>query len=252
MKKRHSFTVWQGASELDGKPIALLVTRGYAPNKKTGALIQTYIIRSDRDPVTVLRQGKDKSICGDCIHSSKANGGQGTCYVRVDTGTMQVYRAYKRKRYPAINTIESAWQVSGELVRLGTYGDPSAVPQYVWEAFLRDVAGVTGYTHGWKRPQAQYLKQYCMASCDTLPDTGLAQRAGWRTFTVLPTEYTDKPAHSFLCPASEEAGKRLTCAECMACGGLSSPNKASVYIPVHGVAFKQKRFTENLIQIGRG
>jgi len=249
-KRLHSFMAWQGASTLDGNPIALLVTRGYKANKKTGGMIQTYIIRTDKDPVEVLRQGEDKSICGDCRHSSKANGGQGTCYVRVDTGVLQVYRAFKRGRYPAISVNEAREQVAGYKVRLGTYGDPSAIPQDVWTAFLADVSACTGYTHGWQRSEFQWLKGYAMASCDTLAEYNQARSEGWRTFYVVP-KGTGKVAGAFLCPASEEGGRKLTCSECLACDGQHSGRTASVYIPVHGVAFKQARFTNNLITIGR-
>lgn len=248
-KLLHSFTVWKGASVIDGAPIALLVTRGYKANKKTGGMIQTYIIRTDKSPSEVLKRGEDASICGSCIHSSKGNGGNATCYVRVDTGVLQVFRAMERGKYPLIGLYEACEQVAGEKVRLGTYGDPCAIPEYVWRQFLASVSGCTGYTHGWKSDRAQWLKDFCMASCDNLAETKLAHAAKWRTFTVLPTEYHDKPSGSFLCPASEQAGRKLTCSECMACDGNRTERKASVFIPVHGVKFKQVRFN-NLIQIG--
>lgn len=251
MHKLHSFTVWKGPSEIDGKPIALLATRGYRANKKTGGMIQTYIIRRDLSPTEVLKKGKDRSICGDCIHSSKGNGGQGTCYVRVDTGVLQVFRAFKRGKYPVISSRESNAQVAVEHVRIGTYGDPCAVPERVWTDFLAMVSGCTGYTHGWKSDKAQWLKGYCMASCDTAEENTVALARGWRTFYVLPKGSEVKPTGLYLCPASEEAGRKLTCTECMACDGTRTKRKASIYIPVHGVAFKQQRFTENLIQIGR-
>jgi hypothetical protein len=216
-------------------------------------MIQTYILRTDKSPCDVLKQGLDGSICGSCPHSSKGNDGHGTCYVRVDTGPENVYKAFKRGKYPKLKTAESQAQVAGCKVRLGTYGDPSAVPFEVWRHFLAKVDGCTGYTHGWKRPDAQSLKGYAMASCDTVADAELARSQGWRVFLVVPKGTASSPIpKAFLCPASEEAGRKVTCAECMACAGLRTSRTASVYIPVHGVAFKQQRFTNNLIQIERG
>lgn len=249
--KMHSFTVWKGPSVMDGKPIALLVTRGKKANKKTGSMIQTYIIRRDMSPVEILQKGLDGSICGDCIHSSAGNGGQGTCYVRTEAGVSAVFQAYKRGKYPLISSHESNAQVAGERVRIGTYGDPYAVPERVWSEFLTMTLASTGYTHAWKSDNAQWLKRYCMASCDTEAEHIRALADGWRTFYVLPTGSTVKPVGSFLCPASSEAGRKLTCSMCLACDGTKTERKASVYIPVHGAAFKPRRFTANLIQIGR-
>jgi hypothetical protein len=253
-KKLHAFVIWEGASLLDGKPVVLLATKGTRSkaNSKTGSLIQTYILRSDTDPVSATKTGEDLSICGECPHrKAKA----GSCYVRVEQGPLNVYKAFKRGVYPRITLEQAREQCSGELVRLGAYGDPAAIPLEVWETLLKDAKGFTGYSHQWKTTE-QGLARYCMASCDNVGEAIEAQAKGWRSFTVVSKDaYATRHGlpvvpHSFLCPASEEGGKKLTCAECLACGGNSSPNKASVYIPVHGVAFKQVRFN-NLIQIGR-
>ena len=250
MKKQRGFVVWQGQSAIDNAPIVLIAIRGRNGhhNKKTGALLQTYILRSDISPVEAIQRGKDRSICGACIHSSKQNGGLGSCYVRIDTGPLQVWKAYKRGVYPTLKPIDSQAQCNGELVRLGTYGDPGALPLLVWSHLLEHAKAYTGYTHLWPTTGSG-LARYCMASCDNLGQAEEAQSRGWRSFTVVPTSYTSKPTNSFLCPASEQAGKKLTCSECLACGGLSSTNTASVYIPVHGVQYKQARFT-SLITIG--
>lgn len=253
MRRRHSFTVWQGPSLLDGKPIALLATRAGGAkhaNKKTGGMLQTYIIRTDLSPVEAIQQGQDGSVCGTCLHSSKGNGGLGTCYVRVDTGPLQVYRAFRRGNYPLISLAESQNEARGQKVRLGTYGDPSAIPAIVWHTFLAGVAGQTGYTHDWKSERSAYLKAYVMASCDTLEEYQEATADGWRAFYVVPKGHPLHVEGAFLCPASEEGGKKLTCVECLACDGTGHGRRASVFIPVHGVAFKQARFS-NLITIER-
>ena len=252
MRKARAFVIWEGASLIDSKPVVLIATRGTKgkANKKTGSMIQTYILRADLDPVTASKTGEDLSICGECPHRKAS---AGSCYVRVDQGPLIVYKAYKRGVYPRLSLTEARENLSGELVRLGAYGDPAAIPQSVWEIVLSAAKGWTGYTHQWKT--AEGLKVFCMASCDSVAEAVLAQSRGWRTFAVVSKlDYATRHGlpvvpNSFLCPASEEGGRKLTCAECLACGGTSSPNKASVYIPVHGAAFKQERF--KLITIGR-
>ena len=55
---------------LDGSPIVAIATRvtNASKNYKTGALVATYILRDDINPVDSVRQGLDKSICGSCVH----------------------------------------------------------------------------------------------------------------------------------------------------------------------------------------
>lgn len=243
-KKLHGFIPWQGPSEIDGKPIVLLVTRGTKPNRKTGSLVQTYILRADVSPIIARQTGADVSICGDCMHASN-----GTCYVNIVQGPTVVFKAFQRGAYPRISHKQAATELTGDTVRLGTYGDPAAVPFAVWANILRYTSAQTGYTHQWKTPQAKPLSLYCMASCDTQAEYQQAQQDGWRAFYVVP-KGTAKVEGAFLCLASEEGGKKLTCTECLACNGTATGRTASVFIPVHGVAFKQTRF-ETLITIGR-
>lgn len=248
MSKPRGYVVWQGPSEIDGKPIVLIAT-GFQSSKnvKTGAMIQTYILRADIPPIEAMQSGEDASICGDCPHKPSENG---TCYVRVDTGPNMVYKAFKRGSYtvPSMPSVTRLAMMQKTL-RLGTYGDPCAVPFSVWANLLVHTIGHTGYTHQWKQERFSAFKAICMASCDNLDEDTRAKRLGWRTFTIVPKGLGATVAGSFLCPASAEAGKVLTCTDCLACGGTTSHNKASVYIPVHGVAFKQTRFNA-LIQIG--
>ena len=77
--KRAKFTgviLYQGASALDGAPIVVIANRitAASTNAKTGAMIQTFIIRSDIDPLTALKTGFDASVCGDCQHRPANNG----------------------------------------------------------------------------------------------------------------------------------------------------------------------------------
>lgn len=250
VKKLHGFIAWKGKSEIDGNPIVLIITRGMkgGENKKTGAMVQTYILRSDMSPLEAAKTGEDFSICGDCRHT-KSN--QGTCYVRVETGPLIVYKGIALQRYPRISPKRAEKELAGDIVRIGSYGDPCAVPFRIWETILGKSSAWSGYTHQWKNPRMLPFAKFCMASCDSLEENKQAIEKHWRSFLVVPKE-TKKIEGSFLCPASEEAGRKLTCIECKACSGTGSGRKASVFIPVHGVAYKIQRFnTSNLIQIGR-
>lgn len=249
MTRTRRFIIWEGASVLDGRPIALLATLGakQRANSKTGRMWQTYILRQDLDPVEAAQTGKDASICGGCPHKLRS---QGTCYVRLDTGPRNVFKSYKRGGYARRTLEQSRALFAGQLVRMGAYGDPCAVPFEVWASIMADTSGHTGYTHQWKAARFHPFASLVMASCDNALEDRQARGLGWRTFTVLPSEAKTTPEGSFLCPASKQAGHKLTCAECLACDGNASKRKASVYTPVHGVAFKVQRF-DSLLTIGR-
>ena len=220
--------LWEGKSELDGKPIVLIAI-DHSSNSKTGDMVQTYILRSDIHPVEAMQSGEDQSICGNCTHKGA------TCYVNVAYGPSQVYKAYKAGKYLSV----PAYQFTRS-VRLGTYGDPAAVHQTVWQSLMQQHPPHTGYTHQWAHKRFRYLKEWCMASCDTPQEQVKASWMGWRTFTVtLKGEIRDK---EILCPASEELNHATTCTTCMACGGSSSKVKANIYIPVHGPKYKVELF----------
>jgi cytochrome c len=73
-----------------------------------------------------------------------------------------------------------------------------------------------------------------MASVTTEPDALVARLEGWRTFRVAMPG--DKPKHEreAVCPASAEAGKKLTCELCLACHGTAKGVKGSIVIQAHG------------------
>ena len=122
--------------------------------------------------------------------------------------------------------------MAGKLVRLGSYGDPAAVPFAVWQALLARVAGHTGYTHQWRVfPE---FDAWVMASCDSSAERVMARALGFRTFRVAPFDSWVRERGEVLCPASAEAGKRTTCAACKACGGTSAKARADIVIPAHG------------------
>jgi hypothetical protein len=236
------YILYRGPSLLDGQPIVVVALTA-STNRKTGNMVQTYILRDGVDPVSAARSGQDASVCGDCKHRP-ANGG--ACYVTLIHGPSSVYRALQRGAYPAVGSIEQVAQLgAGRMVRLGTYGDPAAVPVGIWEALTRDASGRTGYTHQWntqalKTAHWGRLTALVMASVDDECEAQEARRQGLRYFRIRTADEALGP-REFMCPASDEAGKRKTCAECGACNGTTGrAGQASPVIVVHGA--KSGRF----------
>ena len=98
----HNSIIYQGPSLLDGSPI-VVIALAKSSNKKTGDMVQTYIIRSDMDPLKASKYGYDYAICGDCKHRGEADpDGTGkqakkrSCYVTLFHGPLQVYKSYKK------------------------------------------------------------------------------------------------------------------------------------------------------------
>jgi len=234
--------LYEGASQIDGAPIVVIANKIMAAsaNEKTGAMVQTFIIRSDVDPVKALKLGLDSSVCGACMHRPANNG---TCYVQVAKSVLSVFEAYKRGRY-ARPGIDFDARLLAELFRdlifrLGTYGDPAAAPFMAWRAAMLHVAGHAGYSHQWRDKRFQAFKMLCMASADSAADMSDAHAMGWRTFRVRNAAELAVKGLEVVCPASKEAGYKTNCATCKACGGLEAKAKASIVIVAHGATAKR-------------
>ena len=225
MKNFLGYIAYEGPSEIDGAPIVVIVNRidSDSENEKTGALVQTFIIRSDIAPTEALKTGDDASICGDCQHRPllARDNGEAPCYVNVGRSVRSVYEAYKRGRYTYADNATIARALARKIVRLGTYGDPAAAPVQMWEQITRYAAGRRGYTHQWDRPgfDAQAWGRLVMASADTIDEAAKANLLGMRVFRV--SIGVDKQAGEVTCPASAEGGRKSTCAKCTLCAGTS-------------------------------
>lgn len=241
IKKPSGYIIYRGASLLDGKPIVVVAITKASKNKKTGGMVQTYILADNgKSPVESAKSLEDVSVCGDCKHR---RGMGGSCYVNLGQGARSVMDGVMRGIYPEWNAY--SWvAVTGRKVRLGTYGDPAAVPAYVWQDLLENAAGHTGYTHQWASGKADHVKQWCMASVDSAVEMMKAKLAGWRTFRVRSADDEHVYSSEGKCPASEEMGKRLQCEDCMACSGGIDSKKASMVIIVHGSL--KNRFNNSL------
>lgn len=232
--------IYEGASLIDGTPIVVIATglKDKSTNSKTGGMVQTYIIRQDMPPIQAVTSGADKAICGDCKHrpSLAKHSGEARCYVNVGQGANAVYKAYKSNKYPRTWDEDT---FAGKNVRLGTYGDPAAVPYDILSRVVTKANGHTGYTHQWMSPtfDRRWL-QYCMVSVDNAFERLAAQSMGARYFEVTIGVRTPERGE-VTCPASREANYKTTCNACLLCGGNSKKAK-SVIIADHGLGWKSR------------
>lgn len=243
MKNPLGFITYEGPSEIDGRPIVVIVNKLQgSDNAKTGAdLVQTFIIRSDVAPTDALKTGDDVSICGQCVHRpilAKFNG-QAPCYVNVVRSVRSVYEAYKRGRYQKITPAQLRAILSGRKVRLGTYGDPAAAPVAMWQEITADAAGIVGYSHQWQSVNFDHAAwaPLVMASADNIDEAAQANLYGMRVFRV--SVGVDKQSGETTCPASAEGGRKATCDSCMLCGGTSKAAR-DVVIADHAVGHKRR------------
>ena len=229
-KKPSGYVIYRGASMLDGAPIVVVALTN-STNAKTGNMVQTYIlVDNGRSPIDNARSLADVSICGDCKHRT---GTGGACYVNLGQGARAVAAAIVSGNYPAdILAAQSA--AAGRMVRLGTYGDPAAVPANIWRTLLAKAEGHTGYSHQWQTGKAGAdIMALCMASADNAAERAAAKALGYRTFRVR-AENEAAEAGEFICPASAEGGRRKLCGECGACDGGLNSRRADPVIIAHG------------------
>lgn len=243
MSKPLGYIAYEGPSLLDGKPIVVIINKidSASANDKTGALVQSFIIRSDIDPVQALKTGDDASICGECIHRpiKAKQSGNAPCYVNVGRSVMAVYKAYLRGRYARIDTEALAQKLTGKKLRIGTYGDGAAMPVSIWQTLTQYTSGHVGYTHQWQLPGFDHSawSKLAMASADNVHEYEQARDLGYRVFRV--SIGVSKLANEISCPASAESGKKTTCDNCMLCGGTSKQAK-NIVIADHGLGHKKR------------
>jgi hypothetical protein len=238
--------LYEGPSRIDGAPIVAIACRitEASDNAKTGAMVQTFILPRDVDPNKAVKTGADSSVCGDCkfrpIYKGKTR-----CYVRVYQAPLSVWNAYQRGRY-AVPDVDFDAALLPELFeglafRIGSYGDPAAIPARIWKRATRRVKNRTGYTHQWRKRIGAGLKGLCMASADSESDVGDATARGWRTFRVRKIDAPTLKTES-ICPASAEGGKRVQCDTCGLCKGATIAAR-SIVIADHGLMDSRRRTT---------
>jgi len=233
------YVLFEGASLLDGAPIAVIATMA-SNNIKTGLsgkrnMVQTWVIRTDIAPHDAVKTGQDVSVCGDCQHKPTEDD---TCYVTVFQAPLAVYKGYKRGIYS--RDVEQFYsEIVNRSVRFGAYGDPAAAPTELWRDIASKCKGTTGYTHQWERAGFDIeLLDYVMASVDN-PEQ--AARVGSRYFRV---KTPDSPVLAGEVECLSDS-KGLKCSDCLVCDG--GDKGKSIYITAHGA--KASKFND-VIAIG--
>jgi hypothetical protein len=209
--------IYNGPSLLDGKPIVVIGTYSKR-NTKTGAVLQTYILREDINPLEASKTGEDYSICGPCVmrgtptdDPNRKQAKDRDCYVNLGQGVLIVYRAYKNGIYQPVPPRILGYK---RFVRVGTYGDPSAAPEAVWEELLSEASDWTAYSH-----QSGWRPDIAMQSVNSHTEAQMHWRQGHRTFRVIANLGELDTTKEALCPASKEAGRRVQCTSCKLCKG---------------------------------
>ena len=226
------FILHRGISPFNRSSYVVIATLN-SENRKTGNMVQTWILPEDENPVKALATGNDAAVCGDCPLRKTL------CYVNVGQAPLGVWRAYKAGRYPEFNRQRDSKHFEGRFIRFGAYGEPVLIPFHIVKHLASVALGHTGYTHQWRKPQFAKYSAYFMASVESDSDTEKAYSDGWRSFRVS-ADVNDRYQHEDICP-NESAG--ISCLECLKCDGVQGGKRRSVVITSHG---KQKN---NLLPI---
>ena len=218
------FIFYKGKSPIDRAPIVGIATLTSA-NGKTGNMIQTWILREDMHPLEARATGADRAYCGDCPMRSE-------CYIDWGKAPSQVWKTFARGGYMDLRRKPALMRriILGRMVRLGAAGDPAMVPLQHLLRLLETAEGWTGYSHQWREPWAQPMRELAMASVETAADADLARAMGWRYFRVK-TKAQPLLRQEMACP-NETTGRQ--CIACGACDGALKPSAASVVVVVHG------------------
>jgi hypothetical protein len=236
----NSGIIYRGPSLIDGQPIVVVATYSKS-NRKTGTMVQTYILVDGMKPTDASKCGADYSICGNCPHRgiatddpTKKQAIKRSCYVVLGQGPTIIHKSVERGVYPTVEGHQAIAAIGrGRMVRLGTYGDPAAVPSYIWESLISEAVGHTAYSHQSDCATADTRPDMYMTSADNVDQAHAAWSRGERTFRVVASQNDLVRGKEIICPASKEAGQRVSCVDCKLCVGSSIAAK-SIAIVAHG------------------
>lgn len=216
--------LYRGPSLFDTTAEIIVVATVGSDNRKTGPMVQLWILRIDVHPLVAVREGQDSAICGTC--DMRGRGRDRSCYVTVQHAPAAVYRALRT--YPDYSMLPPrlvSLKLRGQRVRVGAYGDPSAIPVEWWLAILWHAKAWTAYTSMWATADRR-MADFCMASVRSVGEQTLAASMGYRTYRIRTQDAL--LSNEIICPASDEAGHASTCARCLLCNGTKhdGPNIA--------------------------
>ncbi len=247
--RTRGMVVYDGESCIDGSHIVSIATMR-TKNRKTGPMVQLWILQADIDPVIALNSGADRGVCGDCPLRgrlepversagnhlgaspglSTANKDNG-CYVEAAQAPWQIYYAWRAGRYVDVSaefygsgaSVETA--LFNRRIRFGAYGEPTALPLAIVARMADAADGHTGYTHRWRAENGgcgANWSHFLHASTHTARDTAIAQARGWSVF-----QSGGEPGDLQTCPSA----RGVSCHDCLACRGNAGPSR---FIPAHG------------------
>lgn len=229
--------VYRGPSALTGAPVVVLaIPRSPAKLDVDGATVQIAILPDvelgpvgSEAPLRPWQRAIGRVCPSSCVHVT-ADAGAPTCYAwggHVVIAHASSWRAWERDGSPVLAPNQIASWVAGRRVRLGSLGDPAALPAWLVAALLECSAGWTGYTHAWRsRPD---LAAVLMASVDSVPEARDAWRQGWRTYRAE-SGSEGRTAGEIVCPAYT---RDRACSECMLCDGAGTSGARSIVAPRH-------------------
>ena len=217
--------LYQGKSLLKGGGDIVAIATLQSKNRKTGPMVQVWILRADMDPLETARADNRKPICGSCPLAD-------ACYVIECLAPLQVWRAWEAGIYPAYSYRHHSSLLRGRSVRWGAGGDPAALPVQLIRKITALCGSHAGYSHqlldgSVSRSRADKLANYLMASVESPSTIKQAEGRGYRWFAAIP-EGVAPPRNAIECLAASR-GKQ--CINCRLCNGGSGRN---VFITGHG------------------
>ena len=226
-KNNNGLILFKGKSLINNKPIVVIATglKAVTSNKKTGDMIQTWILYDGIEPHKAFKLREyGSSVCGNCPHAGYNNN---SCYVKWFHAPLNVYKAYKNNRYDYFDGNYEIFR--NKSIRFGSCGDPTLIPIDIVKNIIEVSKNHTGYTHQWKNQFAIRFKGLLQASVDSFDEYLKASSLGFKCFYVK-HESVEDPDNFIHCMASIEKGNKTNCNTCNLCDG----SKADVVINAHG------------------
>ena len=188
----NGITLRVGPSHLDGAEIATIAVFGSVvgtsvPNKKTGAMVQVYYLRTDINPQDTVRQGLDQSICGDCPLSwAQAPKGEARCYVLPFHAPSRVFEQWETGKYPQLDEMKPQQRQAVMIIfntvpiRLGAYADPACDQETLQISLSRLFVFTELKNLMVPRIWEQSLPVIPSAACAFVSTLGIHQLRAWR------------------------------------------------------------------------
>jgi len=228
------FILYRGKSFIgNGNVVAIATLK--SKNGKTGNMVQVWILPDNGlSPLEAVQANQNADACGTCALQGVNIEGRTVgrvCYVNLGQAPAGVWKAYQKGLYPMYDRKVHGQFLKGRFIRIGSYGDPAALPVRLVRYLSKVGKGFTGYSHQlfWiKERRASTLASMLMASCHTPAMHKEAQRRGWRSFVTI-SEKQSPPANAVQCPNYTHG---VTCLQCQLCQGTSKKAK-DVYVIAH-------------------